>query len=703
MAESLEATEKTGVFVSALAAQRDRWVAWLPVFLGVGIGLYFALPTEPDAAVGPAALAAAALLAWSLRRRLMPLAFGIALLAAASGFALAQWAAALAAAPVLERQVGPLRVEGRAAVVEATPRGQRVLLENLTLGRDLPVPRRVRVTLTSRSQPVAPGDRIAVTAVLAPPPPPSVPGGYDFARRAWFEGLGGVGYAVRRVEVLAAPEPGPFERLRLGLSAARRQMTERVTAVVPGEAGAVLAALLTGERAAIGQETWDAYRDSGLAHLLAISGLHMSMVAGLAFLVVRGALALVPAVALRRPIKKWAAVAALAATFAYLLVAGAPVPTQRAFVMIAIVLLAVLVDRTAISMRTVAWAAAAVLAWQPEALVGASFQMSFAAVVALIAAYEALGPRLAAWRGEGGWARGVGLYVGGIAGTTVIAGLATAFFAAHHFSRFASWSVAANLVAVPVTGAVVMPLGMLGLLLMPLGLDGPALALAGWGVGLVNRTAAAVAAWPGAALALPAPPTWAVAVFALGGAWLCLWRGRLRLWGVPALAVAVAATAAVRPPDLLVDGRARLMAVRGADGGLLLSSGRGGRMVRDAWLERHGAGLPARVFAEAAAADGLRCDSLGCLWRRDGVTVALARRLEALAEDCAVAQVVVSAEPTRRLCRAPVVIDRFDVWREGAHAVWLNDSSPRVETVRGVQGERPWTRRPERRLANEDD
>jgi competence protein ComEC len=692
-------------FSDMLVAQRDRWALWLPVALGIGIGLYFALRSEPGHWIGALVLALCTGLAWAGRRRTALLLPALCAVALACGFTAAQLSALRAEAPVVARQLGPLRVEGRVAEVEATQRGQRVLLEQVSLANGQPAPPRVRLSMTARTAPLLPGERIAVSAILRPPPEPALPGGFDFARQAWFDGLGAVGFSVGQAEVLPEREaPGAVDAARLSLAAARRQLTERVTAVIPGDAGAVAAALLTGERGGLSQAVWDTYRDSGLAHLLSISGLHMSMLAGLVFLVVRGALALVPAVALRFPIKKWTALVALAATFGYLLLSGAPVPTQRAFAMISIVLLAVLVDRTAISMRTVAWAAAAVLLWQPQALVGASFQMSFAAVIALIAAFEGLAPRMAVWRGEGGWLRGGILYVGGIVATTLIAGAATAFYAAHHFSRFASWSVAANLAAVPLTGFIVMPFGLLGLLLMPFGLEEWPLRIAGFGVELVNRTAVAVAAWPGAAVAVPSPPMTALALFSLGGLWLCLWQGRLRLPGLVAMLAAVGLTALERPPDVLVDDRAELMAVRGADGGLLLSADRGNRLVREAWLERAGGAAPARPFAAAAEQDGLRCDTLGCLYRRAGQVVALARRPEALLEDCAVAGVAISAAPLRHPCpSAQKVIDRFTVWRGGAHAVWLEEGAARIESVRAAQGRRPWVRWPDQERGDDDD
>lgn len=675
-------------------AERDRWPLWLPVLLGFGIAVYFALPEEPPAAAGAVALllilgATAAGRRWALAPLL-----GGALAVAALGFAASQWAAARQAGPVIPRETGPVTVQGRVTAVQVLGPARRVELDQVTIERLAEAPLRIRLRLSRNSPAVTPGQRISVRAVLRPPPPPSLPGGYDFARAAWFEGLGAVGYAVTAAQVTGDPAGGGEEAFALWLADLRYRVTQRIAGTIGGEAGAVAAALITGERAAVSEQTWDAYRDSGLAHLLSISGLHFSMVAGLVFLVVRGALAALPWVALRFAIKKWTAAVALAATFFYLLLSGATVPTQRSFAMIAIVLLAVLVDRAAISMRTVAWAALAVLLWQPQALVGASFQMSFAAVVALVAGFEAAKPYLTAWRGEGGVVRWLALYLGGVSFTTLVAGSATALYTIHHFSRFATWSLAGNLLAVPLTGVVVMPAGLLAMVLMPFGLDGPALAVMGWGVEICNRLAAAVASWPGAAVVLTPPPAAAMALFSLGGLWLCLWRRRWRLWGLPPMLVALAWMPFAEPPDLLIDGNGELMAVRGADGGLLLSTLKRGGFVRGAWVERAGQGVPPRSFAEAAAADRLSCDSAGCLWRGGGRAVALVRRPEALAEDCAVAAVVVSVVPIRRPCpSAQVTVDRIDLWRQGPHALWLD--GPRVLSVRAWRGERPWVIRPE--------
>lgn len=464
--------------------------------------------------------------------------------------------------------------------------------------------------------------------------------------------------------------------------------------------GAIASALMTGDRSAIDAPTLQAIRDSGLAHLLAISGLHIGLVAGILFFVVRAGLALVPALALRHPIKKWAAVAAIAGAFAYAQIAGATVPTQRAFLMVGLVLLAVLVDRRGISLRLVAWAAAVILLVQPESLLGPSFQMSFAAVTALIAAYEAARRRS---RGAAGWGRKLTLYASGVAFTTVIAGAATAPFALFHFNHVALYSVAANLIAVPVTALWVMPFALLAFLLMPFGLHGLALAAMGAGVDAVIAVANTVSAWPGGQAYVPALPTAGLAIAALGGLWLCLWARRWRFWGVPVLAAGLASVALTTPPDILVDGKGRLMAVKDASGALVFSESRYNSFSRKAWLAR--AGFPAfekpqlwpRTTGEAAADGKLRCDGAGCLYQTNGRTAALVRRAEALAEDCASADVVVTALFTRNACPATPLIDRASLIHGGAHAVWITEKGVEIHSVNEGRGNRPWVVREKRR------
>lgn len=688
-----------------LAEERDRWALWLPVALGVGVAAYFALPAEPPIWAGPgvAAVAAAAVLA--LRGRGPVRLAVVALLAIAIGFTAGQSRTARVAAPMLTSEVGPVRVEGRVVARDDRPDGSRVVLDRLTLDR-LPAdrwPERVRVKLEPGDPPPPTGARIDVIAMLIGPGGPAMPGGFDFRRKAFFEGIGGVGYALTPSRQVAPPEPGGLavrlERARLGVAA-------RVGAHVDGQAGALATALLTGERGGIDETTYAAMRDSGLAHLLAISGLHVGLIAGLVFFAVRGGLALIEPVALRWPIKKWAAGAALLAAFGYMLIVGATVPTQRAFLMTGLVLFAILVDRTALSMRLVAWAAAAVLLLAPDSLLGPSFQMSFAAVMALIATYEALGDRPAAWRAEVGWIGRALIYFGFVAVTTLVASAATSVFGLYHFQRLATYGIAANLVAVPLTAFWIMPWGLAAYALMPLGLEGLALAPMGWGLDRLLAVARLAAAWPGAALPVPAMPAWGLAVTALGGLWLCLWQRRWRLWGAAGPVIGLAAIWLAEQPLLLVNDMGTLVGLRGEGGRLVVSTDRRDGFVRDQWLQRLGRDprrdLAVAFPAGASPADGLACDREGCVWRPaiagqgpwpagQGPAVALPRTPSVLEEDCGRADVLVASFAVPDWCAAPVILDRIDVWARGAHALYPGRGGGLVvrSTAEASAG-RPW-------------
>jgi competence protein ComEC len=685
-----------------LAAERERLVLWLPVVLAIGVAGYFSLKAEPPAWSGAAVVAAGLMIGLAtpaapahVRSWLGGTALVVALLGI--GFAAAQARTAIVAAPMLQQRLGPVVVRGEVAEVERLPEGLRLVIDRPRLaGPGLPVDERygrVRIRLRGDTPPIRPGVRVRLRAVLTPPPPPAAPGAFDFQRHAYFEGLSAVGFALGRIDI-EPPESGSGTGFAHALARLRHTIGERIRAGQDTTAGAIVGALLIGEQRSIPEPDLQAMRDSGLAHLLSISGLHFSLVAGFVFGVVRAALALIPAVALRRPIKKWAAVASFGAAGVYMLLAGATVPSQRAFLMLSAVLLAVLLDRRAISMRLVAWAAAVILLFRPEVLLGASFQMSFAAVVALVAVYEAFRPGALTAGGAVGPGRRLLVYLAGVALTSLIASAATTPFSAFHFNRVALYGLIANIIAVPITGFWIMPWGVAVLLLMPVGLEALALAPMAWGVDAVVAVARAVAAWPGAVLTVPALPTAALAAVALGGLWLALWRRPWRWCGIVPWAAVAVVVALASPPDVLVDGEGKLLAVRDRQGGLIVSSARAGAMIRDTWLRRTGGVVAAERWPrDGATADGiLACDPFGCLYRAsDGRRVALTRTPAALDDDCRRADLVVSTVPVRGRCpSADRVVDRFDLWREGAHAIWLGERRIVVRSVDRERGRRPW-------------
>jgi len=680
-----------------LLAERDRWILWLPVAFALGIGGYFALQSEPWGGLGLVlALPMAGISLWA-RRSMHPSAPGILLLVlplclAASGFAAAQLETWRAAAPVLERRLGPVTLEGRIVDVETLAEGLRVTLAAPAIDRLAPAetPDRVRVRLKPGDAVPTVGDRLQLSAILMPPPAPAVPGGFDFQRQAFFQRLGAVGFAVGPARILPAPAGG----LSTALRAIRSGMTARIHAALPGPEGAIAAAIITGERGAIPEAVNQDFRDSGLAHLLVIAGLHMTLATGAAFFAIRAALALVPRVALRRPIKKWAALAALLLAALYLAISGAAVPTERAFVMCALALLAILIDRQPISMRSLAWAAFLVMAIDPVAIVGVSFQMSFAAVLGLIAFYEAWGARLGGLRQDAG-PIGLGLlHLLGIALTTIIATAGTAAFAIYHFNRFALFSVPANLVAVPLAGIWVMPWALVSCLLMPFGLESVGLVPMGWGIQLIEAVAHWTAGLPSAALDLPSMPDWGLLLIAAGGLWLALWRTSWRRWGVVPMLIGIASLTAAEPPDLLLAGDGGLIAVRSGPG-YLLSSDRADRLVAESWLRTAG-GLPSGLLpaaGETVEQGAIRCDSDACIIARDGRRIALVRETRALDEECRSSDLVLSLVRAPRACRSRTrLIDLVDLRRNGATALWFDDPL-RIDSANARRGDRPWVPR----------
>lgn len=674
-----------------LEREGETLLYWGTVLFGAGIGLYFLLDFEPPlfAPVLAAVVlfAASALTGKSLALTLLMRALAV----VAAGMAVAAFRTADLATETIARETGPVAVEGRLALVEDRVEGGL----RLTIDRVAdPLPGKVRITVRTDYPELAPGMTVATRAILLPLPEPVIPGGYDFGRQLWFDGIGAVGFAVAPVEVSALPDALSFtERVR----AMRERIASRIRDVVPGSAGGVSAALVTGIRDGIPEAVNENMRIAGLAHLLAISGLHMALITSILFFAIRAGLALVPRIALQYPVKKIAAGAAFAGALVYLFLSGMSVSTIRAFIMVGIVLLAVVMDREPISLRLVSIAALVILVLTPEALLHPSFQMSFAAVIGLVAAYRAFWPQFAKLSGgpEGGWVAKLRLYVLGIILSTLIAEVSIAPVAYYHFGRFSTFAVLANITAVPATGLWVMPLGLLGLLFFPFGLDAIFWKGMAAGVTVILETAKGVAQLPGADFLLPAMPFAAFILFVTAGLWLCLWRGRgMKRFGIAPLVLGFAVYIADDPPDIVTDREGRLTAVRGADGLYYFSSLNAARFSRENWQQHFGQKQALR-FRDFPAGNphGLRCDALGCVWRtQQGTTVAFSRAPAALAEDCRRADVIITPDYAPFACKdAKPVIDRARTLREGAHAVWLEGGKAKIESVAAARGKRPWT------------
>ncbi|NKD76546.1 ComEC family competence protein [Haematospirillum sp. H1815] len=687
-----------------MVAEQDWGLPWGAVFLASGAGVYFSLHIEPSiyliSALVFIAFVSACVLAWSVYvRRGFWMGCAIASLAFLAGFMCAQQSAVSVSAPVLMREVPPVILEGVVVRIEPLPVGSRILLEHIVIMGFKPedTPNRVRLVMR-RDFHALPGQRIRLRAGLLPPSPPSAPGSYDFQRIAWFEKIGAVGYGVSTPEFIGED---PSDSVWAFTEVMRQHIGQRLRAGIPGDGGAVAAALVTGERQAISPATIDAYRDAGLSHLLAISGLNIGIYAGIIFVVVRGGLAMVPAVALRWDIKKLAAVLALLATTVYLLISGSGIPAVRSWIMSGVVLCAIVLDRKALSFRVLAVAALLIVLFRPDSILGPTFQMSFAAVLALISGYMILQPRLTNWRARSGgpvsaaWRSGA-VYVFGIVSSTLLATVATAPYAIYHFHRLPLYGLLANLVAVPVTAVWIMPWLALALVLMPFDMEALALMPLAWGVDLVRELAILISALPHASLHIPPMTLTALVLATLSGFWLCVWQGAWRWWGVPVLLVSLMSPWVWRDiPQLVVSGDARVIAVSDGEG-LILLPGRSGRFTRSTWLERWGQSSES-WDRWSTGERPWRCDPYGCLYRHGGYRLALAYREEAILEDCSQVDVIItplkvsSNSPLRSRCNANRFIDGWTLERAGTHVFYFDNTGIQVRTVVDDQGQRLWS------------
>ncbi len=685
-----------------IEAERERWFLWLPVMFGTGIGLYFAALIEP-ALTALAAIAAVFIVLHRLagRAHLLRLAMG-ALLAVALGALTAKVRTDAIAAPVLERQFSQIDLAGFIELAEPrAKRGQRITVVVVSLGQlsERERPHRVRIRTLTEDVTLKPGDGVRVRATLGPPPQPSAPGDFDFGRLAWFSALGGIGLATGRIE--HAHDLGPVPRalvLRAPIERLRQAIRARIVAALPGETGEIATALITGERGGITEATNKAYRDSGLFHILSISGLHMVIMAGAVFWLLRLGFAAVPRIALRFAIKKWAAIGAILGGFGYLLISGGSPATVRSWIMLTIMFIAVLLDRPALALRNVALAALLILAVYPESLLDAGFQMSFAAVTGLISAYEYARlrreqqARRTAGERDGPIAQAVGFVRDNFV-TTIIASLAVAPFGVYHFHNTQLLALLANLFAIPICNLIVMPAALGVLIALPLGLEVLPLTVMGWGIDAMSAVARAVGALPGAVVKVPAIPTLSFALMISGGLWLLLWSRPWRLLGLVAIAGGVLVSPLDRRPDFYVGRDGTTVAVRGPDGRLSAFASRGSAFELARWLELDG---DRRTPAEATDAKTFTCDMIGCTVRLHGRLIAIAMSPAALRDDCRTADVLILRFTMPLPCAhtpkaGQILITPTHLSRAGAHAMFLEPGGLRLQTVAEARGHRPWS------------
>jgi competence protein ComEC len=675
--------------------ERDQLPLWLPVGLGLGIAAWLALP-DSSAWTAFLLLAAALAIAFAAAPSARATrALAIFCLAAALGCALVWTRSERVAAPRLER-AQMAEFDATIEAFQRLPAREAVRLVVRPNASGLPPRLRINVDADEASAALEPGARVRLRAWLMPPAPMAVPGAYDFARAAWFQGIGGTGRALS-IEVTA---PAVEQGWRSRLATARQRLADHVRAQLgPGEGG-IASALATGDQSGIPEADAEAMRRSGLAHLLSVSGLHLTAVVGAVMLLTLKLLALSPTLALRFRLVLVAAAAGALAGVAYTLLTGAEVPTVRALIAALLVLLGIAIGREALTLRLVAVAALAVLLLWPESLTGPSFQMSFAAITAIVALHEHPGAKaLLARRDEGLFARS-GRFLLALVLTGMAVELALTPIALYHFHKAGLYGALANIVAIPLTTFIIMPAEALALLFDTIGLGAPFWWLVGAMLKLLLGLAHATAAAPGAVAMLPTMPPAAFALMVAGGLWILLWCTRLRRWGIVPAAIGAFWAAATPPPDLLVTGDGRHLALRGPSGELAILRGRAGDYVRSMLGESAGSDA---AMAEIDTLAGARCNADLCIadigkdGRRWRLLATRSRHLvdiEPLKRACAAADIVVSDRRLPRTCVPRwLKADRAFLERTGGLAVTLSEP-PRVATVADRIGRHPWAVRP---------
>jgi competence protein ComEC len=691
-----------------LEAERDQLVLWLPVALGAGITAWLLLPLAQQWRGTMFALCAVAFTALAIGRGGRAgrvIAIGAATMAI--GLALIWWRAAGDPGRTLS---GPTiaTFEARVAQVQPLPPRQLVRLR-LTPLRVVAVPERrqdrrryrgrteslptlpehLRVNIADADVPpgLVPGATIRLGARLMPPAEPAVPGAYDYARVAWFDHIGGTGRGFAPVEIVT---PGPVARDGL-----RQRLSRHIQASAPGGAGAIAAALATGDQGAIPEGDADAMRRSGLAHLLSVSGLHISAVVAATMFVVLRLLALSPWLALRFQLRLFAAAAGALAAIGYTALTGWEVPTVRSCVAAVLVIIALMLGREAITLRLVAAGAFFVLLLFPDALAGPSFQLSFAAVAAIVALHEH--PWIHGWfmKRDESRLRKVGREIASLLVTGFVVELALLPISLFHFHKAGVYGAVANIVAIPLTTFVTMPLEALALLFDLVGAGTPFWWLTARSLDLLLWIAHVTASLPGSVAALPSMPGGAYALMVAGGLWIALWRTRWRRLGLLPLGIGAMWALLTPAPDLLVTGDGRHVALRTADGGLALLRDRTGDYVADMMTENSGADGEPMLLADQPNA---RCSRDLCLaeraaggrlWRVLATRSAYLVPVEQLVAACATADIVISERHLPVRCRPRWLrLDRATLARTGGVAIALRSAS--VRTVRSGTDEHPW-------------
>lgn len=692
-----------GLF-SFLLQQKDNYILWIPLLFAQGIGAYFILKQEPSVYFTAFLFVILCpLFVLSLYQRTKSefqyclSVFVTALFILCLGFATAQLRTHNVHAPVLLDDIRVTSITGTVAKIHPTNQGQtyKVVLTDLNIEDLKPeeTPAKIRVKFWDIGQ-VKHGDTIRFTAGLNPPSAPTIPGGFDFQRHAFFQQIGAYGFAYGKADIIRSEGSHP---LLIKIAHLRENVINRIKVhEFDASSTSLLVTLMTGHKTILDPEDTDALRKAGLAHILAISGLHIGMVAGFLFFLIRWGLLLNHRFAIEHPIKKYAAIGAILCTLFYVLMVGSAIPAVRAFLMTSIVLMALVFDRMPFSMRLVAVAATVILVVKPESLLSPSFQLSFAAVASLIFFYqETRGFWVRQYQNANIFKRSA-FYLLAVIATTLIASLATAPLILFHFQELPLHnSIVSNLLAMPVLSFIVMPFCVLSYILMPLSLDFVPMMVAAKGATFILAMAHDLAEWENSIWRPQALPLISLVSLSVGILLFMAVKGRVRLLGFVFVFAAIIPVTMVSVPDLVVSETGKVVVIKDDQDNLWISQRRSERFISDSWVTYFG--YEDKGFfswndykhTDINQQRLLSCDEMSCLAIVDGHPIAFPKHPSSIDQDCNIADIIISRFSIRNSqCNVDTIIDWWDLRNNGAHAIWLAEN--RILTVREERGKRPW-------------
>lgn len=677
--------------INSFHLEHHQWPLWWPVFIGIGVGLYFSLPFEPN--------------------YFFPLIVTLILFLFIFLFNLIQWRTVSflflllsligvgvtsgvmrsnnAFSPIVQEGMKFTKIQGYIDEIQYNTRGKRYILSDLKIeGLDKKnTPEFIRINVNTKDNGAKPGDYIWTLGVLRPPPGPSLPGGYNFSYYAFFKQIGAVGYASYPILIsdcskYICPEVGILGKFRPWISGVRDNIFNNIKSHLSEDSSGIAAAMLIGNKGTIPKPLIENIRDAGLAHLLAISGMHMTLVAGLLFFAIRYLCATIPAISLRHDTKKWAAIGSMIGCFIYLLISNFPISAQRAYIMACLFFITILLDRSVTPLRSIAFAAIIVLIVQPESLLMPSFQMSFAAVIAIVGFYESMRNYLPNLYEKPILVRG-GHHIMLIAITSIVASLATMPFSLYHFHQLSGIGLVSNIIAIPVTTFIIMPSGILSLLLMPIGLEFIPLYVMEIGIDILINTSNFVSIFPKLP-SFPAISNIGLVIFSLSLLWLIIWQNKKRFIGLIAIIILCISWVSfpISMPELLISNKGNLFAIKDEQDKLHFSSLQKSRFDRERWMEYFDQKKAFKFTKERInnnksfyqhpyyrlynfpVSETPKCND-------DNVVILLQENISVESDDCE-------------------YITLKEISNEGVHALYFDGLETKIVTASDVIGNRPW-------------